>query len=201
MPAKLDRVKLGRTAKRRGGDNERRLARRINRWWTPNLPEQLGKAEWADLVAVEWQFRKSPGSGGMDKYKYPGDISKPDDCPFVFEAKWRKEVPHVESLLTSDKSLLKAWLLGEERKLADKVRSPLDVPLIWLLFKKRDTEHDYVMMRQEVWEWIHEQTDTVSNLPYLLYGNLLHSGDFGFIIFALEDLLSAISADGLRWND
>jgi len=74
---------MGAKGKQKGDRNERAVCRLLAGWW---FQEDFSK-----IKADKLPFRRTPGSGGWDAVRAPGDIIVPRTCQLHLEIKAREE--------------------------------------------------------------------------------------------------------------
>ena len=127
-PAKNpNRVKAGRSAKRKGNSNERKLAKQFKEWW--------GHGEWA----------KTPSSGGWatkevrEDFRTCGDIiTTAEDFPFCVEAKHQENWELLQLLSNANSPIYKFWAQTVEET---------PEPFIPLLIIRRNRREPVVIAR------------------------------------------------------
>jgi len=74
---------MGAKGKRKGDRNERIVCRMLSEWWY--------QKDYSKVKADKLPFRRTPGSGGWDAKRAPGDILVPRTCKLHLEIKAREE--------------------------------------------------------------------------------------------------------------
>ena len=170
--AKRTRSQVGRYSRRKGGNYENKIAKKLSEWWFDD----------------KTILRKTPLSGGWSN-KYPFDITIEKDFPFAVSGK-NVEGWHIEHLMKNKKSIFIKWW--------DEVYSSFDRVIEWdsdyvgkviptLIFTK-NYDNDYMMIPREYFGKI---IDYKPNFGYMLWKAELDSGlmNTEFVLFLLEDFL------------
>lgn len=162
------RVAAGRKSKRKGNNNERTLAKKLQKWW--------GHGEWA----------RTPSSGGWatkavrEAFKTCGDITTTaQDFPFCVEAK-KQERWCIDQLLTGTAPIIWTWW-----KQTVEETPPGLIPL---LVAGRNHMPDICMIRSKALydAGFDKAWDVLSLKPYMI---LILAGE-EYALFPLESLLS-----------
>jgi len=169
---------VGKYSKRKGGNYERDVAKKLSEWW------------FGDNSIL----RKTPASGGWSN-KYPFDITIEKDFPWGVSGK-KVEKWHLEHLIRNEKTIFVEWWheLQESMDRIHKWDSDYVGKVMPALIFSKNHDADYLMLRHSDYHTI--VNNVLTSITWVTSSERLYCKKY--VTVGLNDFLNKIDADNVR---